>query len=70
MPLDTDDLSDKTCQAILVEAEQFDHNLTLQFGLLSYECDVEADFIKKSKLLVKQMLTCKEHEINVVNWVI
>lgn len=56
MAIDTGDLSDKTYQAIMIEAERFDHNLTLQFGLLSYQCKDEADFIKKSKQLIKQML--------------
>ena len=56
MPIDTDDLSDKTYRAVMVEAEKFDHNLTLQFGLLSYQCKDETDFIRKSKFLIKRML--------------
>ncbi len=56
MSIDTGDLTDKTYQAIMIEAERFDHNLTLQFGLLSYQCKDETDFIKKSKQLIKQML--------------
>ena len=56
MAIDTRDLSDKTYKAIMIEAERFDHNLTLQFGLLSYQCKDEADFIKKANLLIKQML--------------
>lgn len=56
MAIDTGDLSDKTYKAIMIEAERFDHNLTLQFGLLSYQCKDEADFIKKANLLIKQML--------------
>ena len=34
MPIDTEDLTDKTYEAIMIEAERFDHNLTLQFGFL------------------------------------
>ncbi len=56
MSIDTGDLTEKTYQAIMIEAERFDHNLTLQFGLLSYQCKDEGDFIKKSKQLIKQML--------------
>jgi len=33
--MDTDDLTNKTYNAILGEAEKFHHDLTLQFGLLS-----------------------------------
>ena len=54
--MDTGDLSDTTYQAIMIEAERFDHNLTLQFGLLSDECADEKDFIKKSKQLIKEFL--------------
>ncbi|MBC7748200.1 MAG: hypothetical protein H7Z76_06445 [Methylotenera sp.] len=56
MPIDTGDLTDKTYNAIMLEAEKFDHNLTLQFGLLSYKCLDEADFIKKSTKLIDKML--------------
>lgn len=55
MPIDTGDLTDKTYNAIMIEAENFDHNLTLQFGLLSYKCLDEADFIKKSTELIIKM---------------
>jgi hypothetical protein len=64
MAIDTDDLTDKTYKAIIIEAERFDHNLTLQFGLLSYECRDEVDFIQKSKLLIKQMLKFNEASID------
>ncbi len=64
MAIDTGDLTDKTYEAIMIEAERFDHNLTLQFGLLSYECKDEADFIKKSKQLINQMLKYNLAEID------
>ena len=64
MAIDTGDLTDKTYQAIMIEAERFDDNLTLQFGLLSYQCKDEADFIKKSKQLIKQMLTYNMADID------
>ena len=44
--MDTDDLSDETYRATLVEAERFDHTITLHFGLLSYDCNNEQEFIK------------------------
>ncbi len=60
--MDTDDLSDKTYKAILGEAEKFNHDLTLQFGLLSYECKNEAEYIKKSQMLISEMLQYDEAE--------
>ena len=62
--MDTGDLTDKTYNAIMIEAERFDHNITLQFGLLSYECKDEPDFIKKSKQLINRMLKYSEGQID------
>ena len=39
----------------MVEAERFNNALTLQFGLLSYECKDEKEFIEKSKNIVKEL---------------
>lgn len=50
--MDADDLKTKTYKAILSEAEKFHSDLTLQFGLLSYDCNDEAEFIKKSEALI------------------
>jgi len=61
--MDTDDLSDKTYKAIMAEAERFNHDLTLQFGLLSYECKDEAEFIKKSKDLIDEMKEYDDEEL-------
>lgn len=54
--MDTDDLADETYTAIMIEAERFNHGLTLQFGLLSYECEDEKEFIIKSKKIIAEML--------------
>lgn len=64
MPIDTGDLSDNTYNAIMIEAEKFNHDLTLQFGLLSYDCEDEKDFITKSKLLIRQMLKYNSVDID------
>ena len=64
MAIDTDDLSDKTYQAIMAEAGKFDDNLTLKFGLLSYGCTDEKDFIYKSVILIHEMLRYDDIEID------
>ena len=33
--MDTDDLSNEAYQGIIIEAEKFNHDLTLQFGVLA-----------------------------------
>lgn len=39
----------------MIEAERLHHDLTLQFGLLSYERDDEKAFVEKSKMLIHEM---------------
>lgn len=56
MPIDTDDLTDKKYNAIIAEAEKFNHDPTLQFGLLSYSCKDEDAFVAASKKLIEKML--------------
>ena len=53
--MDTDDLSEEAYRAIMVEAELFNHDLTLRFGLISGKCKNEDDFIEKSLALIKEM---------------
>jgi hypothetical protein len=53
--MDTGDLSEETYRAIMIEAEMFNHDLTLQFGLLSSHCNDEDDFIEKSIQLISEM---------------
>ena len=64
MPIDTGNLTDKTYKAIMIVAERFDHNLTLQFGLLSCKCEDEAEFIKKAKQLINSMVKYGEGQID------
>ncbi|MDQ3049863.1 MAG: hypothetical protein M3Q95_03145 [Bacteroidota bacterium] len=62
--MDTDDLSSKTYKAILVEAEKFNHDLTLQFGLLSYDCENEKEYIREVKILIKEIRDADDYEID------
>ena len=55
MSIDTGDLSEEAYRAVMIEAELFNHDLTLQFGLLSYECEDENDFLEKSKMLINDI---------------
>jgi hypothetical protein len=64
MAIDTGDLTDKTYKAIMIEAEKFNPDLTLRFGLLSYECKDEKDFIAKSAMLIKEMLRYDEDNLD------
>ena len=48
----------------MAEADKFDDNLTLKFGLLSYGCSDEKDFIDKSVILIQKMLRYDEQEMD------
>jgi hypothetical protein len=62
--MDTDNLSIEAYKAIMIEAESFNHDLTLQFGLLSYSCDNENEFVKKSIDLINEMMNLEIEEID------
>lgn len=61
--MDTGDLTSKTYKAIMIEAERFHHDLTLQYGLLSYERKNEIDFIKVSLELTHEMMEYDENDL-------
>lgn len=61
--MDTDLLSTETYQATLVEAERFDHNLTLHFGLLSTKCKNEKEFIEKAEQMLHTFKKAKPEEL-------
>lgn len=55
--MDTDDLSIPTYKGILIEAEKFNPDLTLQFGLLATDCIDDDDYLNKAEALVKEWLS-------------
>ena len=61
--MDTDDLSRETYQAIITEADKFNDDLTLQFGLLSDKCVDEHEFIDKSITLINGLKNAKPGEL-------
>jgi len=62
--MDTGDLSEETYRAVMIEAENFNHDLTLQFGLLSGECKDEEEFIAKSLEIIEEMKTFDEIDLD------
>jgi hypothetical protein len=50
--MDTDELSEETYKAIFMNSETFNHNLTLQFGLLANDCFDDDDYLKKANQLI------------------
>ena len=53
--MDTDDLSRETYKAIIIEAEKFNHDLTLRFGVMADSCKNEEEYINKSLRLIDSL---------------
>lgn len=61
--MDTYELSIEAHSGILEEAEKLSHDLTLQYGLLSYECVNEDDYLNESEKLTKILLKARSHDL-------
>lgn len=48
--MDTGDLSEEEYLAIMIEAKRFNHDLTLQFGLLSCDCKTKTILLRNEYL--------------------
>ena len=62
--MDTDDLSTEAYNGILREAEIFNHDLTLRFGMLSYKCDNEAAYLSQAKKLCREIKILSKYELD------
>lgn len=58
--MDTDDLSNEAYKAVIIEAEKFNHDLTLYFGALASHCKNETEYLKKSKELIEEIKDADE----------
>jgi len=66
--MDTDDLSRECYQGIIIEAEQLSHDLTLQFGVLSGDCNNETEYIDKAEKLIREIMKAEDWEIDDLFW--
>tara|TARA_R110002124_G_scaffold55708_3_gene157738 strand:- start:47306 stop:47623 length:318 start_codon:yes stop_codon:yes gene_type:complete len=60
--MDTDDLSIPTYKGIISEAEKFNHDLTLQFGVLASSCKDDDDYLNQAEALIKDWLQMNDFE--------
>jgi hypothetical protein len=58
--MDTDDLSIPTYNGIIIEAERFNHDLTLQFGVLASYCKDDDDYLNHAEEMIKNWLDTEE----------
>ncbi|GAA5037269.1 hypothetical protein GCM10011506_33410 [Marivirga lumbricoides] len=61
--MDTDNLSKETYEGVIEEAEQFDNDLTVQFGLVAEASKDEYEFLEKSDKLIKKLKKMSEEEL-------
>ena len=61
--MDTDDLSNETYKAVIIEAEKFNHDLTLQFGVLASSCKNEKEYLMYAKELVQEIKELDEFDL-------
>jgi hypothetical protein len=55
--MDMDDLLIDTYEAIIAEAEKFNHDLTLQFGLIAEDCLTEDAYLESAIELIEELNT-------------
>ena len=53
--MDTDELSTEAYEAIIIEADKFNHDLTLQFGVIASSCKNEREYLHKAKELIEKI---------------
>lgn len=51
--MDTDELSTETYKGVIIEAEIFNHDLTLRYGLIADSCKSEEEFLIKATKITK-----------------
>jgi hypothetical protein len=47
----------------MIEAERFNHDLTLRFGLLAQDSDDEAEYLYKSLRLIEKLKKAKKYQL-------
>lgn len=53
----------ETYEGVIIEAEKFNHDLTLRFGLIASSCDNEKEYLTEAKKLIKQIQKAKKWKL-------
>lgn len=64
--MDTDELSSEIYKGIIIEAEKFNHDLTLQFGVMASSCKNEKEYIFNAKKLIKEIRNLDKHALSAI----
>ncbi len=66
--MDTDDLSLEAYEGIIIEAEKLSHDLTLHYGLLSYDCNDESEYLDKAEKRTIEILKVDAGRLEDLFW--
>ena len=66
--MDTDDLSKESYEGIIMEAEKLTHDLTVHYGVLSFECKNETEYIDKAEELTREIIQAEDWELDDLFW--
>ena len=66
--MDTDELSREAYEGILLDAEKLTHDLTLQYGVLSYACKDEAEYIDIALEMTRYIRQADDWELDDLFW--
>lgn len=61
--MDTDNLSNETYNAIIIESERLTHDLTIHFGVIAKDCKNEREYLDKAYNLSKKILALSDNEL-------
>ncbi|MCH8569067.1 MAG: hypothetical protein LAT67_12410 [Balneolales bacterium] len=62
--MDTDELSKEAYQAVIIEAEKFHQDLTLQFGLLASLCKDEEEYLDEALDLISELRSYNANQLS------
>ena len=62
--MDTDELSTEAYKAIIIEADKFNHDLTLQFGVMASSCNDEKEYLIKANKLIKEIQSLDKYDLS------
>ena len=66
--MDTGDLSRESYEGILIETEKLTHDLTIHYGVLSYDCKDETEYIDKAEKLTREIIEADDVELDDLFW--
>jgi len=61
--MDIDDLSTECYNGVILEAEKFNHNLTIHFGVLASSCKNEEEYLLNAKRLINKKRELNEYDL-------